>query len=106
MIAFVTLSQAKAHLRIAESNTAHDTDVTMKIEMASEIVLDYLKKPSIPTEWLIGSPQTTIAAPALIQAATLLVLGELFMNREASVTDVLSPAVQSLLERHRDPAMA
>lgn len=97
MNALVTLAQAKLHLRIVD-DTTHDADISLKIAMASEIVLHHHKLSTVPSEWLIGSP-VTIDAPPMIQAATLLVLGELFANREGGVANVLSDAVKSLIPR-------
>lgn len=104
MIALVTLIQAKTHLNILNSD--HDADITFKIAQASEIVTDYIKVKVVPDEWTIGTSPQTYDVPALIQAAVLLVVGELYFSREASIANVLSPAVMSLLERYRDPAIA
>lgn len=104
MILLVSLAAAKTHLRVL--STDHDYDIELKIGMASDIVLDYIKNRTVPTEWIIGTSPITYDIPALIQAAVLLVVGELYFSREASVANVLSPAVMSLLERYRDPAIA
>lgn len=107
MIDLVTLNQAKDHLRIVLTDTQHDTDVQFKIAQASEIVMDYIKRSVVPDEWTVSSVSPiSYSIPALVQAATLLVVGELYFNREASTADVLSTAVMNLLERYRDPALA
>jgi hypothetical protein len=105
MASLVTLTQAKAHLRV--DHDLDDADIASKIEQASAIVLDYLKLQSEPSEWTNaseGSPPGT-GVPALIQAATLLIVGELYAKREASA-DALSDGVRALLHRYRDPAFA
>lgn len=105
----VTLKQAVDHLRL--DGTASFPDAEMRIQQASMIVYDYLKIP-VPefTSPVQDSPiydfWASTAIPFDIQAATLLIIGELFENREASIVEVLSDAVKSLLHRHRDPAMA
>src|ERR1041385_1228548 len=93
----VTLAQAKAHLRIADD--LQDYDIELKLQQAAAIILRHMKLITVPAEWLTGSPATTIDAPPNVQAATLLVLSELFENREASVANVLSNAVKDLIPR-------
>jgi len=93
MVAFISLLQAKADLRI--DGDEQDLDIQMKVEAASEIVLDYIKRPT--ADW------TDSTAPALIKAATILVLRSLFNDDEA---DPLSDAVIRILFRYRDPALA
>lgn len=101
----VTLQQAKDHLQM--DHDAADADITLKIELASDIVLGYLKLASIPLDWIGGTGASPVVeVPPRVKAATLLVVGELFKNREASVNDSLSAAVMSLLHRDRDPAFA
>lgn len=86
----ITLDQAKYHLRI--DGTEHDAEIQLKLDLASGIVSDY-----------IGSTGYNENAE---RAATLLVLGELWMNRESSTADVLSGTVRAILERTRKPAFA
>lgn len=52
------------------------------------------------------SPTILIRVPGNVQAAVLLVLAELFENRQASTSDPLSDAVLSLLESYRDPTFS
>ena len=104
----VTMAQTKDHIRVAGSRS--DSDIEFKMRAASHIVLNYLKiyppdfysPPSSPIweEW------DADGAPELVQLATLMVLSELFENRESSTGDPLTPAVCSLLHRYRDQAMA
>lgn len=101
----VTLTQLKDHLRVVDDT--EDADIQGKLEMASGIILDYLKLSGIPDTWhgaTDDSPGTGV--PPLVQSATLLVAAELYHNREASAVDVLSPGIKDLLRRQRDPALA
>lgn len=102
----VSIEQAKAHLRVDHDD--EDADLTLKCVAAGEIVVDFLKLKELPAAWTAGEsfspPENTV--PALIQAAVLEVVGELYRNREASVGDILSEKVKSVLWRHRDPALA
>lgn len=86
----ITLDQARYHLRI--DGTGDDTELQLKVDMAVAIVSDY-----------VGSASYSYDVE---RAAVLLVLGELWMNRESSTADVLSDAVRGLLERSRTPAFA
>jgi hypothetical protein len=110
---FVTLTQAKQHLRIDDNDS--DTDLTLKIVQAEAIITDYLK---VDEALLAGSPPAwTAASPLLwsdrdlsvIQASVLLVLSALYddeMNR--TLADYMAPGgvIALLLARLRDPALA
>lgn len=100
----ITVAQAKAHQRITATN--EDTDIDLKVSLASEIVMDYLKRADIPEEWIENHSPRTYDIPFVVQAATLLVFGELYENREAAVVNALSEPVMALLERFRDPAFS
>lgn len=103
MIDLVSLAKAKLQLRI--EGTERDADIAMKIAQASAIVMQYYKKTAVPDEWYgVSSSPATITVPADIEAATLLVLGELYENREASIANVLSDSVKALIPR--DPTLA
>jgi hypothetical protein len=93
----VSIERAKEHLNITfDDNSA---DLQAKVLEASAIVVDYIKKPEI--DW------TEETAPPLIQAAVLLVLGDLYDHRgDDGKSDPLSQAVRSILHRYRDPALA
>lgn len=111
MVALVTQAQAAAHLRqdIPGSGSADEAgdaemlaDLDLKIEQASEIVIDYLKRSESSWE----DPDTV---PKPIQAAVLLVLTALWDDREGTGDgDYILPggAVARLLVRFRDPALA
>lgn len=89
----ITLDEAKRHLRV--DHTDEDSDITLKLRLAVAIVEDY-----------IGLDETRPASASdVMDAAILLVLGELYANREAGA-DPLSPTVRTILERLRAPACA
>ena len=90
-----TLDEAKTHLRVVDP--ASDADVMLKLLQASAIVVDYLKKPE-DHGW------DEFTAPQPVKAATLLVLSELYDQREGK--DGIPLAARVLLERFRDPALA
>lgn len=107
MVYLVELDAAKNHLRV--DGASEDATILVLIAAASEVILDYLKM-DIPTE---TSPDTSIlqlwdtgVVPGAVQSATLLLLGDLYENREGSKVDILSSAVKALLHPHRDPALA
>jgi hypothetical protein len=80
----VTLEQASDHLR--RDTDADDADLALKIETASELVVDYLKDAAtfldssgeVPTD-SAGNP---IGVPARVRQATLLMVGELYKDRD------------------------
>lgn len=86
-----TLDQARYHLRI--DGTEYDPEIEQKLALARAIVSDY-----------IGNNRQSNGD--IEDAAVMLVLGELWLNRESSSADLLSPAVRSLLERQRMQALA
>lgn len=86
-------------------NVDHDEDDVLLqyiAESASDIILDYLKKPLDTWQDADGNPD---AVPRTVVAATRLVAAALYADREGA-NDPISVAVESLLMRLRDPAMA
>jgi len=110
MTMLVTLQQGKDHLEM--DHDLSDALITAKIEQASAAVLRYLKSNAMLYVDTSGEPIGEV--PADIQAATLLMLGELFKNREPS-NDASVPAqwgygylpgqVVSLLYSYRTPTV-
>lgn len=96
-MALVTADEARRHLQITASGLDADTTavVALMMESASEIVLDYVDDPEVT--W------TAEDVPALIKAAVLMVLADLFHNREEGG---LTDGVKRILRRYRDPALA
>lgn len=109
-MALVTYAQAVSHLKQngvldAGSPLADDDDLALKIEQASAMVLIYLKRPG---EWDMDAIPSDDPEFALVQAAVLRVLGNLYRFRgddEKSVAPV-SDDVMAILSMLRDPASA
>lgn len=102
MIDIIDLQEAKDHVRIVTSQ--FDSDISLKILQASAIMLNYLKidLDGSPLEF----PWSGDDVPWDVKAATMLVFGDLWKNRESDVASPLSQAVKDLVRRWRDPAMA
>lgn len=105
----VTLDQAKAHVRFDDSED--DADLSLKLMSAQSSVLAYLKVAS--TEALsIGSPPLyPPGAEGAITAATLLLVGYLYRQRDEDVNHeweqgFLPRPVTALLYPFRDPSCA
>lgn len=101
MTQLVTIEQAKDQLRIV--HTHDDPYLVVLIESASRIITQYLKVDDAYYETAIGSPEAIPAIEEDVELATLLVVDNLY-NRETE--DPITPAVQSILRRRRDPALA
>lgn len=124
MTMLVTLEQAKRHLYIPVSSTAHDEDIADKIEEASAAVISYLKTNAAgfldssgllvtDTSGNVATDSPAVHIPFQVRAATLQLLSALFENRgddggAASKFEpgYLPPAVTALLYPLRDPTLA
>lgn len=102
MVSLVSLADAKRHLYVDFDD--HDFDIDLKIESATEIVIDYIKRPD--HGW------TEEDVPPLIRAAILLVLADLYEHRgdeepqPGPADGYLDKTVTRILHRYRDPALA
>lgn len=102
MVALVTLEQVKSSLRVDFIDS--DTDLALKIEQATDAVVDYIKKPD--HGWTVET------VPGRVSAAIILVVKSLFDDSEkaellsALAGGELKNPVVSLLYRLRDPALA
>ena len=115
----ITLQQAKDHLRIDTSDD--NSDLTLKIEAASQAVLNYIAN-DLPFMNSAGEPDYDSAGigidiPAPIQSAVLLTLGVLYKDRDGvEYTDarqgadmartgiiILPRAAHFLLDPYREP---
>jgi len=92
MTSLVTIEAAKNALRVSGSDL--DDDLQLRLDQATAIVIDYIKKPD--HDW---TPETV---PGPISAAILLVTRNLFDE----VDEPLSEPVKALVHRFRDPALA
>lgn len=99
---FITLSQACAHLRVDLPSSDDDSDIQDKMDQACDIIRDYLHVHDSDYTGVLLEEGT---APPRVVAAALLVLGELYRNRE-NESDPISPGVVRLLSRTRDPVVA
>jgi hypothetical protein len=105
----VTLEEFKRHLRLPEDLTEQDDDLTLKLKLAQEIVLDYIARED--EDWTAEiAAWTNEDVPGPVQAAILVQGAELFRFRgdsDAPQRDVgdLAPLVKSYLRRYRDPVV-
>lgn len=114
MADLVTLDQARKHLRLTGSY--EDDDLQMKLTQAQAIVLDHVnQRRSDGDLWAAEiASWTEETVPRQVQAAILIQLGELYRYRGDDASDdnarrasgFLVPAVVSLLNRLRDPAVS
>lgn len=95
----VSLEEAKDHVHVEQDVTDYDDDIDLKISMASSIVMEYMGLDDYPDDWMITVSPLEVDVPFKFKAATLLILGELYMNREASTANLLSDPVRALLGR-------
>ena len=99
----VSIDQASDHLR--RDTTDDDADLELKIEAASAAVMTYIDDDDFLRdsngEFDTDSDGVVADVPAVVQAATLLMVGELYLSREGRFADTspgrLPPAVESLL---------
>lgn len=107
----VTSSQAARHLRLDDLDDSEVAqDLADKILQVSDLVLDFLKFPSVPDGWL-DSAGEPLMVPPRVQAATLIWIGILWKNRDGESDENLDlgevpRVVSSLLYRTREPSYA
>lgn len=94
MAALVTLQQAKEHLRV--TSDAENTDIDLKVDQASAIILTYMKSQAV-AGWSDG----TVTVPGNVEAAVLIVMEDLYERRPINWD-----SVGRLLVGMRDPAVA
>lgn len=112
----VTLDQGKSHLNVDLDLTAQDADITLKIHAASSAVINYLKSGKAiflnsQGDLAIDSKGDPVGVPFEVQAATLLMLGFLYKDRDENAEGAfergyLPMPVTALLYPLRDPAFA
>lgn len=103
----ITLDQAKIQLRLPEDSIEYDDDLSLKLEQATALVVDYLERAE--DDWAAGSP---MASPAdfefpIVQAAILEVLTNLWRNRgdQADAPGPMTPRVEQMLRGLKAPAL-
>jgi len=104
MAALVSLEQAKAHLRVASTDS--DNDIELKVEQASAVILERCNSTAY---WRgITATWTADTIPLSVQAAILVLLTHLYENRG----DVMAPdedlweAIDRLIPMNKDPVIA
>jgi hypothetical protein len=108
----VTLQQARDHLR--SDTTADNADLTLKIHIASDAVVNYLKSAAYDfldsaLEPFLDSNDEPMDIPYAVQGAVLMLIDILYNQRdggEAFNPNYLPQSVVSLLYPLRDPALA
>ena len=94
----LSLDEIKAHLRL--DGDTEDAHLQLLAEAAVDHAVDFLDRP-LPWMDADGGP---VAVPASIRAALLLIIGDLYENREGQITGTIrtdNPAVMRLLTPHR-----
>lgn len=97
-MAVLTLEEIKAHLRL--DGSAEDALLLALSSAAEDYASQYLNRP-IPWQDAAGA---TVPVPASVKAALLLIVGDLYENREAAtvgVTRADNPTTERLLHFYR-----
>lgn len=97
----VTMDEVKSWCEVD-----HDEDDAKLADIAidaSEIMLNYLKKPLDYWQDTAGAPA---GLPRTVRAGTLKIAASLYENRDGSGPPALSQDVQDMVHRYRDPALA
>jgi hypothetical protein len=106
-MALISFDAAKSHLRIHPDDTSHDVEVLAKMEQASAMVINYLKRPD--HGWDVDTDPTADEEFAITQAAIFEVLANLFNDhgdREKPTPGPITDRVRVMLVSLRDPALA
>ena len=116
LVELVSLDEAKGHLKLPLDNTSEDDDLTLKLQIAHELVMDYLTQ-RLEDEDDEGDWEATVDAwtsetvPKRVKGAILFECGRLYRQRgdddEGQVgAPLLSAFSRVLLDRFRDPAIS
>lgn len=110
----VSLDEAKRHLRVDHDD--ENADLELKIAAASELIVDYLKDAANAFLDSQGEPEIDSAGqpvgiPFKVKAATLLMVGYLYRDRDgdpdkAYEMGFLPRPVTAMLYSKRKPTMA
>lgn len=113
MVMLVSLAQAKEHLRVDDAD--NDNDLTLKIHAASAAVLNYIRNGAdlftdSAGDAIVDSNGNPLGIPYEVMAATLLMLGYLYTNRDSDPDKayghgMLPNDVTALLYPHRVPSL-
>ncbi|MBV2181687.1 MAG: head-tail connector protein [Castellaniella sp.] len=101
MTSLVSMQEASDHLR-RDADDGDDADLTLKIEAASQAVMQYLDWTEVPAD-----------VPAVVKAATLNLIGEMYRERDGEMSGqnsygygYLPVGVIALLYPLRTPSLA
>lgn len=97
-MAVLTLTEIKAHLRI--DGAEEDEHLTLLNSAAEDYTTQYMGR-AIPWTDALGA---TVPVPFSVKAALLLIIGDLYENREGAVVGIArtdNPAVERLLHFYR-----
>ena len=96
-VPLVTLSQAKRHLRIDIDFQDDDDDIALKLAAATEQAVRYLDRPVYSTPDALHAAieagtagDDPIVCTDMIRAGILLILGDLYTNREDVMTGTVT----------------
>lgn len=83
----ITLAQAREHLR-SDTND-DDADLQLKIDAATDAVLDYISVPEADLFDASGAPKADVRGAKRVQQAILLTIGWLYEDREGSMPQAI-----------------
>lgn len=88
----VTLEQASAHIR--RDTDADDADLSLKIEIASAMIMEYLADSAesftdSAGDLIEGTDGVAQDVPVIVQGATLLLIEHLYKNRDGATQNVV-----------------
>jgi hypothetical protein len=91
----VTLAEAKAHLRVVDES--EDADITLKLRAAEQMAITYLDRGVYPSADALAAAVLAgdvgpcpMVANDMVRAGILLLLGDLYANREETVTGTIA----------------
>ena len=92
----VTLVQAKAHLRVVSD--LEDADIQLKLNAAIQIAVEYLDRDVFATAQDLADAEASgqalkpdpLIVTDMVRAGILLMLGDLYANREETVTGTIA----------------
>lgn len=99
MTQVLTLEQVKTNLRLDLDDPQENADLQLKIDAAVDYASQFIGR-SIPWNDKDGNE---VPVPASVKSAILLIIGDLYENREGQTTAALSvnPLVESMLHFYR-----
>lgn len=102
----VSLEQVKDHLRI--DHDAEDADLTLKIQAASLMILEYVRRSESDYE---QDSDDVLDVPYSMKMACLIMVGILYRDRDGTESDkwqqgYLPFSVTALIYNLRDPAVS